>query len=144
MAHEWHREGVVDEDFDDRAVRAADYQALATRRATDGLNLLDRRVEHPLALAHTCEGEELQLGIDAEQKVLGGDNEQVAIDLQVETLGRPVLELAAILVGRQLIDAQPLWQLHRQPILIDGDLLDVGAALDAHLHVGTAARRPRC
>eukprot|EP00964_Phaeocystis_antarctica_P034989 scaffold19932_cov69-Phaeocystis_antarctica.AAC.2 len=121
VLEELHRERVVDEDAARLAVGEPDDQPLAPRGAARHLDVADLRVEGPLPLA-----------LAAEAKVLCGEHEQVALDRQRQLLVRLDAAVLAALLG-QVVDEEPAGQLHRQPVLVDGDLTHVVAALDAHL-----------
>mmetsp|Transcript_49321 Transcript_49321/g.91830 ORF Transcript_49321/g.91830 Transcript_49321/m.91830 type:complete len:648 (+) Transcript_49321:2089-4032(+) len=129
---ELDRELVVDEDLEDEPALEAHQQALSARGASHHLDVADDALKQPLALLAAVKGEELQLLLLAEDDVQGGDHQQVAVQALLDLGAHAVVHVESVVV-RQLVDDDAVRELHRQPVLVHRNLLDVVPALYAHL-----------
>eukprot|EP00754_Rhynchopus_humris_P012586 Rhum_TRINITY_DN14297_c3_g1::Rhum_TRINITY_DN14297_c3_g1_i1::g.78660::m.78660 len=125
-------EGVVDEDLQHAAVAQPHQKRLALHGAADRLDVADAALQHPLPLRHAGEVVQDELAVEAEDDVLRGDDEQVAVELLHDALLQLVAHLVPV-VGDQLVDVDLVGELHCEAVAVDGDLLHVVLAADLQL-----------
>jgi len=130
------RERVVHEDLQHLAVLQSHHQALASRRSTDNLDISDDCVQHPLALFHPLEIQELELLLLTEDDVEGRDHQKVALHRPLHRVAFDVVHVVLLPALSQLVDEHSVGKLHREPLAIHGDFLDVVLGLDSHLLLG--------
>ena len=139
VLHDSHRERLVDEDLDDRAVLQTDERTLAARRPAGDLDVPHRRVEHPLALEAPVEIQELQFLLLAQDQPVGRRHQQAALQRAPQRGGHDVLHVMRVPdrpVVQQPVQHHAVGELHGELVFVDGDLLDERAALDAHAPLG--------
>mmetsp|Transcript_26127 Transcript_26127/g.60323 ORF Transcript_26127/g.60323 Transcript_26127/m.60323 type:complete len:444 (-) Transcript_26127:487-1818(-) len=132
VLHKLHWERVVHEDLEHPAVLQTNEQALASRGASNDLDVANDGVEHPLSLLHTLKIEELQLLLQAENDVNVCHDQQVAVQGLVDLLLDLVVHVVFILAG-EFVHQDSIRELHGEPVLVHSDLLHIVAALDSHL-----------
>ena len=95
--NEFHGKWVVHKDLAHRATLEADKHALAARRTSKNLDVLDDAVKNPLTLAHPLEVVQLKAALLAENDVQRSHHKQLALEFLVDLRARRVVHVR---VGR--------------------------------------------
>jgi hypothetical protein len=139
VLHDGHREGLIDEYLDDRAVLQADERALAARRPAGDLDVPHRRVKRPLALEAPVKIQELQFLLLAQDQPVGRRHQQAALQRAPKRGGHDVLHVVRVAVRPVVqlpVQHHAVGELHGELVFVDGDLQNERAALDAHPSLG--------
>mmetsp|Transcript_28024 Transcript_28024/g.47480 ORF Transcript_28024/g.47480 Transcript_28024/m.47480 type:complete len:418 (-) Transcript_28024:199-1452(-) len=121
---------VVDEDLEHSPVLEPHQQRLSLDGTSHDLDVPDHRLKNPLPLLQADKIVQLQFTLLAQHNVHGSDHQKIALQFLHYALLELVLEIVGVVVI-QLVDHHTVRQLHRQPVFVYGNFLDIILAPNA-------------